>query len=68
MGSYLWWTDISKCLLNGDSQNDEPSSYIFTGEATPVKACGDLVYQVNSAGMTVSISHFPPPWSRIISL
>lgn len=51
MGSYLWWTDISKCLLNGDSQNDEPSSYIFTGEATPVKACGDLVYQVNSAGI-----------------
>lgn len=39
--------DISKCLLNGVDQNEEPS-YVFNDETTPVKACGDLVYQVSS--------------------
>lgn len=39
--------DISKCLLNGVDRNEEPSS-IFNDETTPIKACGDIVYQVSS--------------------
>lgn len=37
--------DISKCLLNGDGQNED-LPYIFNDETTPIKACGDLAYHV----------------------
>lgn len=51
----LWLIDISKCLLNGVDQNEEPSS-IINDETTPVKACGDLPYQVSSTGKLQSLS------------
>ncbi|CAL5382184.1 unnamed protein product [Camellia sinensis] len=37
--------DISPCLWDGVSQNEEDLSYMFD-ETTPVKACGDLAYHV----------------------
>jgi len=38
------WTDVP--------QNGEDLSYMFDGETetTPVKACGDLAYNVNNGG------------------
>ncbi|CAL5433955.1 unnamed protein product [Camellia sinensis] len=37
--------DISPCLCDGVSQNEEDLSYMFD-ETTAVKACGDLAYHV----------------------
>ncbi|XP_004290201.1 PREDICTED: protein XRI1 [Fragaria vesca subsp. vesca] len=39
--------DISECLWNGVPQNQEDLSYMLDDETTPVKACGDLAYEVN---------------------
>lgn len=44
--------DLPKCLLNGVNQNEQSLSYIFSDEATPLKACGDLAYQVADCGVT----------------
>ncbi|KAI8027602.1 Protein XRI1 [Camellia lanceoleosa] len=41
--------DISPCLWDGVSQNEEDLSYMFD-ETTPVKACGDLAYHVSDNG------------------
>ncbi|KAL3507862.1 hypothetical protein ACH5RR_033244 [Cinchona calisaya] len=38
--------DISKCLLNGESQNEDPP-YMCNDESTPIKACRDLAYHAN---------------------
>lgn len=46
--------DISECLWNGVPQNEEDLSYMLDDETTPVKACGDLAYQVNHREMWVS--------------
>ncbi|KAL3812582.1 hypothetical protein ACJIZ3_013850 [Penstemon smallii] len=35
--------EISKCLLNGVSQNED-LSYMFDDGTTPIKACGDLTH------------------------
>ncbi|XAR60959.1 hypothetical protein NMG60_11034515 [Bertholletia excelsa] len=40
--------DMSRCLWNGASQNEEDVSYMLD-EATPIKACGDLAYHVNGS-------------------
>ncbi|KAL6978795.1 hypothetical protein U1Q18_020464 [Sarracenia purpurea var. burkii] len=37
--------DVSQCLLDGVSQNEEDLSFMFD-ETTPVKACGDLAYHI----------------------
>lgn len=42
--------DISECLWNGVPQNQEDLSYMLDDETTPVKACGDLAYEVNQRG------------------
>lgn len=34
-------------------QNKEDLSYMLDDETTPVKACGDLAYNVNNDGKTV---------------
>jgi hypothetical protein len=46
----LFLADISECLWNGVPQNEEDLSYMLDDETTPVKACGDLAYQVNQRG------------------
>lgn len=51
------WADISKCLLNGDGQNED-LPYIFNDETTPIKACGDLAYHVNVDGKMTFSSGF----------
>lgn len=43
-------TGMSQELWNGVTQNQEDLSYMFDDEATPVKACGDFAYHVNSSG------------------
>ncbi|KAA8543493.1 hypothetical protein F0562_021012 [Nyssa sinensis] len=40
--------DISQCLWDGVSQNEEDISYMFDG-TTPIKDCGDLAYHVTSS-------------------
>lgn len=45
-----FWTDASQCLWTEVAQNEEDLSYMFD-ETTPVKACGDLGYQVMGSGM-----------------
>ncbi|CAI8608133.1 unnamed protein product [Vicia faba] len=40
--------DISEELWNDVPQNGEDLSYMFDAETTPVKACGDLAYNVNN--------------------
>jgi hypothetical protein len=46
------WTDVP--------QNGEDLSYMFDGETetTPVKACGDLAYNVNNGGKNLWNSIF----------
>ncbi|CAI9762643.1 unnamed protein product [Fraxinus pennsylvanica] len=39
--------DIPECLMNGINENED-LSYMFDDETTPVKACGDVAYQVTS--------------------
>ncbi|XP_027336605.1 protein XRI1-like isoform X2 [Abrus precatorius] len=39
--------EISEELWNDVPQNEEDLSYMFDDETTPVKACGDLAYNVN---------------------
>ncbi|XP_022878822.1 protein XRI1-like [Olea europaea var. sylvestris] len=39
--------EITECLMNGINENED-LSYMFDDETTPVKACGDLAYQVTS--------------------
>ncbi|XP_050364716.1 protein XRI1 isoform X2 [Argentina anserina] len=46
--------NISECLWNGVPQNQEDLSYMLDDETTPVKACGDLAYEVNQREMWVS--------------
>ncbi|KAK3415232.1 hypothetical protein EUGRSUZ_H00791 [Eucalyptus grandis] len=43
--------DASQCLWTEVTQNEEDLSYMFD-ETTPVKACGDLGYQVMGIGET----------------
>ncbi|KAF8014787.1 hypothetical protein BT93_H0554 [Corymbia citriodora subsp. variegata] len=43
--------DASQCLWTEVTQNEEDLSYMFD-ETTPVKACGDLGYQVMGSGET----------------
>jgi hypothetical protein len=47
---FLFWTDVSEELWNDVPQNGEDLSYMFDGETTPVKACGDLAHNVNNNG------------------
>lgn len=44
------FADISQCLWDGVTQNEEDLSYMFD-ETTPVKACGDLAYHVTDGNM-----------------
>ncbi|XP_073277982.1 protein XRI1-like isoform X1 [Primulina huaijiensis] len=44
--------ELPKCLLNGVSQNEQSLSYMLSDEATPLKACGDLAYQVADCEVT----------------
>lgn len=53
----LFLADISECLWNGVPQNQEDLSYMLDDETTPVKACGDLAYEVNQRGWFVC--YFP---------
>ncbi|KAK7304507.1 hypothetical protein VNO77_42388 [Canavalia gladiata] len=39
--------EISEELWNDVPQNEEDLSYMFDDETTPVKACGDLAYNIN---------------------
>ncbi|KAG4938756.1 hypothetical protein AAZX31_16G087800 [Glycine max] len=41
--------EISEELWNDVPQNEEDLSYMLDDETTPVKACGDLAYNVNNA-------------------
>lgn len=49
----LFWAEISEELWNDVPQNEEDLSYMLDDETTPVKACGDLAYNVSNAGKTV---------------
>ncbi|CAJ2663898.1 protein XRI1-like [Trifolium pratense] len=40
--------DITEEVWNDVPQNGEDLSYMFDGETTPVKACGDLAYNVDN--------------------
>lgn len=40
--------EISPCLWDGVTTNEEDISYMFD-ETTPIKACGDLAYQVTAS-------------------
>jgi len=44
-GNVLFWAEISEDLWNDVPQNKD--SYMLDDETTPVKACGDLAYNVN---------------------
>ncbi|KAK2352885.1 hypothetical protein P8452_73637 [Trifolium repens] len=46
--------DVSEELWNDVPQNGEDLSYMFDGETTPVKACGDLAHNVNNNGESSS--------------
>ena len=50
---FFFWEDISDELWNDVPQNEEDISYMFDDETTPVKACGDLAYNVNNSGKAV---------------
>lgn len=55
----LVWPDVSKSLWNSVTQNEEDFSCMFD-ETTPLKACGDLTYNVAPIG-TDCITLPPPP-------
>lgn len=55
----LFWAEISEELWNDVPQNEEDLSYMLDDETTPVKACGDLAYNVNNAGKTVVLTICP---------
>ncbi|KZV31609.1 hypothetical protein F511_27640 [Dorcoceras hygrometricum] len=40
------YTELPKCLLNDVNQNEQSLPCMFSDEATPLKACRDLAYQV----------------------
>ncbi|KAL5562112.1 hypothetical protein UlMin_031859 [Ulmus minor] len=46
--------DVTDGLWNGVSQNKDDVSYMFDGETTPVKACGDLEYHIGHSGRSVN--------------
>lgn len=50
--------EISEELWNDVPQNEEDLSYMVDDVTTPVKACGDLAYNVNNGGKTV-LRHAP---------
>lgn len=62
----LVWPDVSKSLWNSVSQNEEDFSCMFD-ETTPLKACGDLTYNVAPIGtdcITLPPPPHPPKWKR----
>lgn len=56
----LFVTEISEEMWTDVPQNGEDLSYMFDGETetTPVKACGDLAYNVNNGGKNLWNSIF----------
>lgn len=48
----MFSADGSQCLWNEVALNEEDLSYMLD-ETTPVKACGDLAYNVNNSGMAL---------------
>lgn len=52
-GNVLFWAEISEDLWNDVPQNKEDLSYMLEDETTPVKACGDLAYNVNNCGKMI---------------
>ncbi|XP_011073447.1 protein XRI1 isoform X1 [Sesamum indicum] len=58
--------EMSKSLLNGVNQNVDHMSYLFDGEATPVKACGDLAYHVTNNEVTgKELEQYREPSSQV---
>ncbi|KAL2319262.1 hypothetical protein Fmac_028231 [Flemingia macrophylla] len=45
--------EISEELWNDVPQNEEDLSYMLDDETTPVKACGDLAYNINSGDSNI---------------
>jgi len=55
----LFVTEISEEMWTDVPQNGEDLSYMFDGETetTPVKACGDLAYNVNNGGKISDLAY-----------
>lgn len=51
---FLCCTEMSKCLLNGGSKDDDHLFVCDEVTTTPPKACGDLAYHAPSDGRTVT--------------
>ncbi|XP_073134542.1 protein XRI1 isoform X2 [Henckelia pumila] len=57
--------ELSKCLLNGVSQNEQSLSYAFDDETTPVKACRDLAYHVAGCATGKELEQCDEPSSQV---
>ncbi|KAL7081128.1 hypothetical protein ACP275_14G019900 [Erythranthe tilingii] len=58
--------EISKSLLSGANENVDHISYMFDGQTTPVKACGDLAYHVTENEMTgKEVEHYREHSSQV---
>lgn len=58
--------EMSRSLFSGVGENVESVSYMFNGETTPVRACGDLAYHVsNNEFMEKDLEQYTDPPSQV---